>query len=250
MLPDAPWENTRFTANPAQIHSQDLIIEEEKKGKKEEEEEEQLYDFENSTFDPKDLPTGTPVATRVGDKLPDAENFLQLIEFGLNNHVYCTNVICELLEQLYHTDDTNVLIVVDGYSEFFKPSAYPSVKYENFKPCQGKIPPHDIALSRAFMRFDGHMIKNGVKVVATSENTFVRDKNKCTGEHLFIDSGFEMSVPYLALNDFRKAVHHYRMTSWTFQEFDEPEIEDVYMMSQGNWTLAQQNLKFYNYELW
>lgn len=60
------------------------------------------------------------------------------------------------------------MICLDGFNTFFQPSDYPSFRYENNKHYKGFIPPYDIALCRLLMKFDGHFIRNGVKVAATS----------------------------------------------------------------------------------
>mmetsp|Transcript_14647 Transcript_14647/g.14731 ORF Transcript_14647/g.14731 Transcript_14647/m.14731 type:complete len:606 (+) Transcript_14647:681-2498(+) len=245
MLPKAPADNNQYTFNPRPVYSQNLNIKEAKK--KIDYNKEQSSDEE---IEEKYIAELAPIATRISEKIPDPENVFQLVEFALKNPIYCTNVVCEILEQLYHTDDHNVLIVVDSYNDFFRPSEFPSVKYVNYKKMKSCIPPHDISLARAFMRFDGHRIKNGIKVVGTTEFTRPREKNICTSKTLNIDPRFEVRVNYLALNDFRKAVHHYRLTQWTFQDFDEGEIEDIYMMSQGNWLMAHESLEFYNYQLY
>lgn len=77
--------------------------------------------------------------------------------------------MCEVVEQLYNTDACNVMVLVDEYNTFFKQSSYESFKYVNFRDADGTIAPWDLALARLFMRFDGHRIRNGVKIMATTE---------------------------------------------------------------------------------
>jgi len=101
------------------------------------------------------------------------------------------------------------------------------------------------------MKFDGHRIKNGVKFCSTTETIFTRSNKKCTPEKIQVDKKFELPLELLALNDFRKALNHYRLTKWTYQKFDERDMEHIYMLSQGNWNLAQDHMKFYTADsLW
>jgi small subunit ribosomal protein S29 len=57
---------------------------------------------------------------------------------------------------------------MDGYNDWFKPSQYLSFRYENDKHLKGTIPPKDFALVRMLMKFDGHLMRNGYKLMATT----------------------------------------------------------------------------------
>ena len=61
-----------------------------------------------------------------------------------------------------------MLVALDGYNTWFRRSLYPSFRYANDKNLRGHIPPKDVALIRLLMKFDGHMIRQGVKYVGTS----------------------------------------------------------------------------------
>jgi len=56
---------------------------------------------------------------------------------------------------------------MDGFNQMMEPSRYISFKYSDIKGLDGFVPPYDIALCRLFMKFDGHFIRNGVKISAT-----------------------------------------------------------------------------------
>ena len=79
-----------------------------------------------------------------------------------------TNAIAEILEQLYHQDDHHILFTLDGYNNWLKPSLLDSFRYVNDPNAKAKIPPKDFALIRLFMKFDGHLIRQGVKYLTTS----------------------------------------------------------------------------------
>ena len=182
------------------------------------------------------------LATRLKEKLPEPKTLAEIVEFGLAHHTYAQNAICEILEQLYHIDDFNVLVLVDGFNEFFKASDFHSVKYENYKECKGAIPPYDMGLCRALMRFDGHTIKNGVKIVATSEKFDPIEKRTWNIEHLNIPKAYELEVQNLTLNDYRYMVNYYKSTGWLNYNMNEIEMEGMFMQTQGNWWITHQQI--------
>lgn len=184
-----------------------------------------------------------PVATRMSAHLPTPKTLQDIVIFGLSNHTYCTNAICEVLEQLQNMDNFNTLILVDDFSEFFKPSRQPSAKYANYKEMGSCIPPYDLALGRAFMRLDGHRFKNGAKVVASSE---FRDPKK-TFDFKKVDvlPHYLMQVEPMTLNDFRMMCVFYKSSGALSLMFSEEDIQVAYMHSQGNWRSAQQLLRNY-----
>ena len=134
------------------------------------------------------------------------------------------------MNQLYNQDAANVLVAIDGYSDWFRPSEYTSFRYAN----NGyNIPPHDIAIPRLFMKFDGHKIRNGFKICSSTQESYFG--------HLFtpdmIDSphGFDVEIQPLHLNDFRNAVNYMQMTGRLVTKVDEWKVEAMHMESQGNW---------------
>ena len=59
-------------------------------------------------------------------------------------------------------------MAIDGYNNWFARSQYSSFRYENSRDFNGTIPPKDFAIVRMLMKFDGHLMRNGFKLLATS----------------------------------------------------------------------------------
>ena len=177
-------------------------------------------------------------------KLSKPKTLKELAEFGVKNPMYAVNVLFELMDQLYRNDDYNVLVLVDQFNEFYLPSEYPSLKYMNYKKLDGFIPPYDLSLSRLFMRFDGHMIKNGAKIVAVSEKNTCYTTTDWKGDPLNIGQHFSTEVSSLALDDLRKLIKYYTFYEWTNHTFTETDIATIYMQCQGNFGLALENITF------
>ena len=81
----------------------------------------------------------------------------------------------ELLGQVYDLD-VPILECVDAFSWLYRPSDYGSFRYFNYRGLFGKIPPYHIAHCRMFVNFDGHKIKNGLKVVTSSNYPLFKHK--------------------------------------------------------------------------
>lgn len=92
---------------------------------------------------------------------------LDIIEAGIKNPVYSTCAFAELLRQVYESDHL-ILEVVDDFSSLYKGSIYKNFKYYNDNDLFGDIPPYHIAHMRYFVNLDGHKLKRGLKVVASS----------------------------------------------------------------------------------
>ena len=132
---------------------------------------------------------------------------------------------------------------MDGFNDWLKPSNYSSFRYENNKKIKGCIPPHDFALVRLFQKFDGHMIRNGFKLCAT---THYRQFNHiCTPDMINFPNGYHSRVGRLALNDFRNMIYYYNVTDWMTDFYKEWEIESYYMETQGNWQAFHQSFNTY-----
>jgi small subunit ribosomal protein S29 len=116
---------------------------------------------------------------------------------------------------------------MDGYNDWMKASKYPSFRYDNDKRLKGHIPPYDIALIRLMMKFDGHMIRNGFKLLSTTH--YRTYKHLCTPEMINFPGGYSHKVENLALNDFRNALLYYNLTDWMAEHFEEWEMESYYM---------------------
>lgn len=169
----------------------------------------------------------------MGVHLKEPKNLLQIVNFGIDNPLYSTNAIYELLEQLYNLESHNVLVCVDQYNLLFRPSCYPSFRYENDKYLKGRVPPYHMALCRAFMHFDGHKIKNGFKAVASGiPQPLYRHKFK--PDDIFFPKGYQKEMKGLLLNDYKKMLEYYsRVRLW--KPSDYREYDFLWMETQGNW---------------
>lgn len=98
---------------------------------------------------------------RLSDHLPEPKTLQEIAEYGIKHPEQATCALAEIMHQLYNQDDANVMVAIDGYSDWFRPSEYTSFRYAN---SGYNIPPYDLALVRLFMKFDGHMIRNGFKI--------------------------------------------------------------------------------------
>ena len=170
---------------------------------------------------------------RITNSLATPKTLLDIANLGLSNPAYATVCIAEILEQLYNTDKCNVLIASDDYNEWFDKSGYMSYQHAFKKEYDRRIPPYDIALVRLFMKFDGHLIRNGVKIAATSQKNYFN--HVCKPEMINFPVGYAVETGPLALNDFRKVCKYYNAANWCFKRFQEWEMEALYAMSQGNW---------------
>ena len=171
-------------------------------------------------------------------------NLKEMIEFGISNPMYSTSILFELMEQLYVNDNYNLLVLVDEYNELFQPSEYPSIKYVNYRETKGYIPPYDISLGRLFMKFDGHTIKNGAKIVAVSEKNTCYSINKWKGDPLNQGKQFSLEIQNLALDDLRNLINYYNYCGLNEQTYIEADIAAIYMQSQGNFGLALESISF------
>lgn len=178
---------------------------------------------------------------RLAHQLHEPKTLLDIANFGASNSNYATVCIAEILEQLYNTDRCNTLIAFDDFNEWMNASGYKSYQHHFRKERKGGIPPHDFALVRMFMRFDGHLMRNGVKNTATTEKRYFNQV--CRPEDINFPKGYAIETSPLALDDFRNMCKYYNVTQWTFKLFQEWEMEAHYMMSQGNWHHFQHSIK-------
>ena len=58
--------------------------------------------------------------------------------------------------------------MIDDYNWIYRGSIHKSFRYSDQKELDFNIPPYHFALVRLFMNFDGHLIKNGFKIAASS----------------------------------------------------------------------------------
>jgi small subunit ribosomal protein S29 len=169
---------------------------------------------------------------RCAEKLPSPRKLIDIVDFGINNPDLSTSAFGELLEQINHTDKFHTLFAFDGYNDWFRPSEYLSFRYENDKHLKGTIPPKDFAMVRLLMKFDGHLIRNGYKLLATTQ--YRQFNHICTPEMINFPVGYHAKVENLALNDFRSMLVYKNITDWMPDHMKEWEVESWYMETQGN----------------
>lgn len=110
---------------------------------------------------------------RLSDRLPSPRNLLEIVNFGIEHPLLAVNAVAELLEQLYNGTHP-LLVVVDDYNWFFRPSDYRSFRYADLTGSNSTVPAYHLALARLFMKFDGHRIRNGFKLAASSNYPEIR----------------------------------------------------------------------------
>lgn len=110
-----------------------------------------LFDSENANWKAK----YDTLRTRLSDQLHDPKTLADICDFGIANPFLSTNCIAEILEQCYKSDKYKTMISVDNLNQWYQPSGFISFRYEHERNLEGFIPPHDLALVRLFIRFDG-----------------------------------------------------------------------------------------------
>lgn len=148
---------------------------------------------------------------RVADKCKAPKTIMDIIAVAEEDPMLATNAIAEILEQIYHTDKYHTLMTLDAYNTWLLPSKYVSFRYKNDPSLNGAIPPKDLALVRMFMRFDGHMMRNGIKWLTTSH--YRQFNHIMTPKMIDWFDGYDHQVPNLSLDEFRKHVHYRQITS-------------------------------------
>jgi hypothetical protein len=108
----------------------------------------------------------------------------------------------------------------------------------------GFIPPKDLALVRLFLKFDGHMLRQGVKYMTTTH--FNQFNHIMTPKSVDWFTGYEHKVPNLTLNEFRNMLLYKNITDWMPEFYKEWEIESLYMETQGNYHAFHETYRKYN----
>lgn len=171
---------------------------------------------------------------RLSDKCADPKKIIDIIDTAIADPMLATNAIAEVLEQLYNQDQFHVLFTMDGYNTWLNPTEYESFRYMNDGKLKGNIPPKDLALVRLLQKFDGHMIRQGVKYLSTTHyKTF---NHIMTPEMVQWFDGYQHQIPNLSLNEFRNMIIYKNLAEWTPYFYKEWEIERLFMETQGNYT--------------
>jgi hypothetical protein len=178
---------------------------------------------------------------RVSALLSKPKTILEIVNFGIENPRLSISALAEVLNQLYKSETHKSMIIVDEYNEWYRPTIYDSYKYANYKDFNTKIPPMDLAMVRLFMKFDGHLMKQGIKIFSTSLKKY--HKAVFNPEDIMFPKGYSYNVENLKLDDLRNAVYYYLGSGYTVEAIDEFEIQGIYDNTQGNWNEIKRHLK-------
>lgn len=170
---------------------------------------------------------------RIRDVLPKPKTLLEIADKGLNDQRFSNCAVAEILNALMKSEKYKTMVLIDEYNELFKPTIYDSYKYANYKNYDTKIPPHDLAMCRMFMKFNGHSFKQGVKVMAISLKQY--DRHIFKPESIHFPKGYVVNVDNLKLNDLRNAMNYYNTTKLAPDVYGEEEINHMYALTGGNW---------------
>lgn len=116
----------------------------------------------------------------------------------------------------------------------YRPSGVPGYEYVSWKKLKGKIPPYHMALMRMFMKLDGHKIKNGYKIVASSHQSLY--KHVFTPDKInFPAYGFCHQMTGMELDTLRQFCQYYQAQRWPFRDKSETSVQVLFLENQGNW---------------
>lgn len=182
----------------------------------------------------------------LGERLRKPENLAEIAEYGIKHQDWSINAVAEILEQLYALDSHKVLIAVDAFNDLYRKTEYLDYRYETDRALRGHIPPYHLALARLFMRLDGHKIKNGLKLVASSNRHLYKHIFN-PGKLNFPTEGYDIEMQPLDIDQVRTAVVHYGNTKKLPEDtIDENLVQVFYLETQGNWgELAQVGYNYY-----
>jgi len=132
------------------------------------------------------------------------------------------------------------MILIDEYNEWYRPSDFLSFRYANYKGYESKIPPYDFAFVRLLMKFDGHLIKQGVKVCATTMTHYFN--HKFDPKTINFPTRYDMNVENLRLNDLKNVIYYYMSYNYMNRIISEEEMEFLNLLTHGNWRDLQKDL--------
>ncbi|CAK74508.1 unnamed protein product (macronuclear) [Paramecium tetraurelia] len=174
------------------------------------------------------------MSARITLKIPKPQYLQEIIDYGISNAHYATNAVYEVMEQLYNTEKYKVLVAVDGINWFYRPSQIPSFRYESDKDLRGHVPPYHMSLPRLFMHFDGHKIKNGTKITASS--IFKLFQHDFQPKHVLLPQKYGIKLNGAPLDMFRSFCEYGIQTGmWKCDEFSQNTLEQFWMETQGNY---------------
>ena len=111
---------------------------------------------------------------KISDSVKAPETCLDILKGVGEDKWLAISALAEVMEQLFNQTSHDVLLVADDYNWMFKGSAEKTYRYVSVPGLRGGVPGYHMALMRIFMRFDGHMMRRGFKVVGNSNRTIER----------------------------------------------------------------------------
>jgi small subunit ribosomal protein S29 len=170
----------------------------------------------------------------LGEKLPDPKTLAAIAKYGIENPTFATNCLAELLEQAYNLESHNVLVSIDDYNWLYRPSDTPAFMYDNIKGLNGRVPPYHIALCRLFMKFDGHQIRRGFKIGATSNYSIV--KHYFEPKKINFPNEFGVQLHGVDQKHLNHLVRFATESDLEYNGFEEEHfIRQLWMETQGNY---------------
>ena len=180
---------------------------------------------------------------RMSEGIPAPKKMIEIFDKGIQDPLYATSALAEILEQAYKTEHFQTLINIDGMSNFFRPSNIDSSRYENIRGTRGRIPPYDLASVRLLMRHDGHLGRNVFKLGSSTQYEFFN--HMATPEQLRLQDGYAIHVDKLTLNDFRNFVMYCMSTGRIDTKQEEWQVEQWWAQTDGNFSNFSLNWRNY-----
>eukprot|EP01016_Furgasonia_blochmanni_P047849 TRINITY_DN7069_c0_g1_i3.p1 TRINITY_DN7069_c0_g1~~TRINITY_DN7069_c0_g1_i3.p1 ORF type:complete len:535 (-),score=119.21 TRINITY_DN7069_c0_g1_i3:242-1846(-) len=174
------------------------------------------------------------MSTFIAERLQNPKTLLDIVDFGIKEKNFSIGAVYELLEQLYNLESHCVLIAVDDFNWFYRPSSYPSFRYASQKGMESSVPPYHLSLCRAFMNFDGHKIRNGIKLASTSFKKLYRHDFDI--DKINFARGYEIALNSMPLDDFRRYMYHANFLKlWKEPRPSFFKTDLIYLATQGNY---------------
>lgn len=164
-----------------------------------------------------------PFKVQISDTVKEPKNCLDILKGVGEDRFLAISALAELMEQLYNQTSHDVLLVVDDYNWMFKGSAEKSFRYASVPGLRGGVPGYHMALMRIFMRFDGHLMRRGFKLVGNSNRTIER--------HYFAPEKINFSV-------------HHAMKLKGMRSFREFYGFVMFLQSNNLWQDSHRGLKY------
>ena len=181
-----------------------------------------------------DAETNKDFRVRLKEKLIEPGTVLDILNYGLENEFFATNALYEVLEQIRLQEKFCVLKVIDSYNFMFKRTIFPSFRYASDTKLSSTVPPYHLAVPRAFLNFDGHKLKNGFVLCASSVRNF--HKHIFNPQSIDFPLGYSHEMKGLLLDDYRNMCHYYLQSEfWLSDNIAKNSSDFLWIHTQGNW---------------